>query len=72
MIYDTLIWYTDKTGKLETRLELTLSYDARAISEESAGKFLAHLKHELENPSETSMGIYNIESRAEVQELSRS
>jgi len=58
-----------KSGKLETLINLTLSYDATGISEENVAKFLAHLKHEIENASETSVGIYNISSRAEIQDL---
>lgn len=51
-------------------MKFTLSYDGSAISEEDAAKFLANLKNEVENASEISMGIYNIQSRLEMIELS--
>ncbi len=47
----------DVNGREETKVQATLSYDARVITAVGAAKVLAHLKHELENPSETSMSF---------------
>lgn len=63
--------FAGENGDLENEISVSLSYDASGISEETALKFLAHLKHELENCSETTMGIYNIDSRLEVAEMSQ-
>jgi pyruvate dehydrogenase complex dihydrolipoamide acetyltransferase long form len=58
-----------KDGKPVTTVGFTLSYDGSAITEEAAAKFLANLKHEVENASEISLGIYNLQSRLEMLEL---
>jgi len=46
-------------------VKLMLSYDASAILDDEAVKFLAVLKNEVENVNEISMGIFNIQSRVE-------
>lgn len=43
-----------------------LSYDARAIMEDEAIKFLAMLKNEIENVNEISMGIYSLDAKKEA------
>ncbi|CAG7678302.1 unnamed protein product [Allacma fusca] len=58
-----------KDGKPITTVGFTLSYDGSAITEEAAAKFLANLKHEVENASEISLGIFNLQSRLEMLEM---
>lgn len=50
-------------------MQLTLSYDARAISDQNSAKFLGNLKHEIENLSELSMGIFDMRFKKEMLEL---
>lgn len=50
-------------GKPLTTAKLMLSYDASAIMEDEALKFLAVLRNEVENCNETSMGIFNLNER---------
>lgn len=59
----------DEMGKPTSHVQLTLSYDARAISEQDSAKFLGNLKHEIENLSELSLGIFNMGFKKEMLEL---
>ncbi|CAL8082568.1 unnamed protein product [Orchesella dallaii] len=51
--------------KLKFVVNVKLSYNARAIMDDEAVKFLAVLQNEIENVNEISMGIYDIKSRIE-------
>ncbi|CAL8143273.1 unnamed protein product [Orchesella dallaii] len=55
-------------GKPKFVVNVKLSYDARAIMDDEAVKFLAVLQNEIENVNEISMGIYDIQSRIESME----
>ncbi|ODN03419.1 Pyruvate dehydrogenase protein X component, mitochondrial [Orchesella cincta] len=57
-----------ENGQALSTAKLMLSYDASAIMEDEALKFLAVLRNEVENVNEISMGIFNIQSRAETME----
>ncbi|CAL8082530.1 unnamed protein product [Orchesella dallaii] len=55
-------------GKPKFVVNVKLSYDARAIMDDEALKFLAVLQNQIENVNEISMGIYDIQSRIESME----
>jgi len=59
----------DEDGNSASSIKLTLSYDARAISEQDAAKFLGNLKNEVENVSLLSLGLYDLRFKQEMIEM---
>lgn len=61
-----LFGMSGEDGKPLLTSKLMLSYDASAIMEDDALKFLSVLRNEVENVNETSMGIYSLEERRDA------
>ncbi len=60
------VWITlsGKYGKLTSTMKLTLSYDARAIMDDTALEFMANLKDEIESVNEVGIGLYSLDNEA--------